>query len=71
MLFRSLGPVNVADAIRRVRPWGVDAASGTESGPGQKDPRKVQAFIRNARRAAEALPGYQVIDDAPYDWQQE
>lgn len=71
VLSGGLGPVNVADAIRRVRPWGVDAASGTESSPGQKDPRKVQTFIRNARRAAEALPGYQGVDDAPYDWQKE
>lgn len=71
ILSGGLGPVNVADAIRRVRPWGVDVATGTESAPGRKDPRKVQAFIRNARQAAEALPGYQMVDEAPYDWQQE
>jgi phosphoribosylanthranilate isomerase len=72
LLSGGLGPVNVADAIRRVRPWGIDVATGTESGPGRKDPRKVQAFIRNARQAAESIPEYQMDDEsAPYDWQQE
>lgn len=71
VLSGGLGPVNVADAIRRVRPWGVDVATGTESSPGRKDPRKVASFIRNARRAAEAIPGYEFEDSAPYDWQSE
>ena len=44
-----LGPDNVADAIRRVRPWAVDAASQLESEPGIKDRAKVHAFVEAAR----------------------
>jgi phosphoribosylanthranilate isomerase len=38
-------PDNVADAIRAVRPYAVDTASGTESAPGRKDPAKLEAFF--------------------------
>jgi phosphoribosylanthranilate isomerase len=43
---------NVADAIRRVRPWGVDACSRLESEPGRKDHTKVARFIEAALRVA-------------------
>jgi phosphoribosylanthranilate isomerase len=43
----------VAKAIRRVRPWGVDVASGVEASPAEKDPYAVARFVAEARTALE------------------
>jgi phosphoribosylanthranilate isomerase len=51
ILAGGLTPENVGDAIRRVRPYAVDVASGVEDAPGIKDHEKVRAFIATCRRS--------------------
>jgi phosphoribosylanthranilate isomerase len=55
---KKIGPVimaggltanNVQQAIRQVRPYGVDVCSGVESQPGIKDHKKIKAFLKNAK----------------------
>ena len=52
ILAGGLNSENVRSAIEHVRPFGVDVNSGTKAPDGFKDPRKMEAFIVEAKRFA-------------------
>ena len=58
VLAGGLTPDNVAEAIRVVRPAGVDTASGVKSAPGRKAEALVELFVRQAQHAFRSMPGW-------------
>jgi phosphoribosylanthranilate isomerase len=51
VLAGGLNAANVAEAVERVRPWGVDVVTGVEASAGRKDPDALAAFIETAKDA--------------------
>lgn len=54
VLAGGIKPSNVADAIARVRPWGVDVSSGVEVSPGIKSAELIEDFVREVKRGDES-----------------
>ena len=75
MLAGGLDPGNVAEAIKSVKPWGVDVSTGVEGAPGQKDPVKLRAFIDSAKGVTLEPDTNDSASErratGPYDWQDE
>ena len=55
LLAGGLTPANVSGAIRRVRPYGVDVASGIEDAPGVKNPDAMRAFVAAVRLTDDSM----------------
>lgn len=54
LLAGGLNPENVSDAVRIVRPFGVDVAGGVEAENGVKDDRLIQQFVSQARQSLDS-----------------
>jgi phosphoribosylanthranilate isomerase len=65
ILAGGLTPENVGAAIRSVRPYAVDVASGVESKPGKKDHMRLKEFIEEVRRVEQQLEVSQPGQTAP------
>jgi len=53
ILSGGLNPHNVGEAIKRIRPWGVDVSSGVEAFLGKKDYLKMENFLKEVKKADE------------------
>lgn len=69
ILAGGLNCTNVAEAIRSVRPWGLDVSTGVETSPGRKDPRKLRRFIEIVRSFEQQDEKLTTGD--LYDWEEE
>jgi phosphoribosylanthranilate isomerase len=65
LLAGGLGPENVADAIARVRPFGIDVSSGVETAPGVKDHERLRALFEAVSRLTDDHEAVAFTDHAP------
>jgi phosphoribosylanthranilate isomerase len=65
LLAGGLRPENVAEAIARVRPFGIDVSSGVEIRPGVKDHRLIRALFEAVSQTRERDDAHVFVNDAP------